>query len=528
MPIRLTFVMLLLSSSSSALADDAKQIFDSLYGQRIKAVKATADRADDHALARELLAAAGSSTDTPALLALMCEASYDLGSRHPDGFTTAAQAMTLLAESVEAQRTAAREKLVDVLMKQSRQGKPDKREAAGEELIDTLLSMGDEKMEAKKWTEAAGDYRRAQMIAAPKKSPMLETIKARLELASRRDRAEKQIARLSEKLLADANDSATAEEIVKLYVVEFDDAKSALPFLNRVKDEQLKKLVPLAAKALGDVAEDDCLELGEWFKSLANTRIASIDAALLRRAAASLDRYIASTSADALRRRKATLLRTVVGSSLEALGESGAVAIALAPSKPAPVPVPDPAPVPRPAPVPVPQANPNDPSAWRIAGELLGGKTTPQAQADIKLPDELQVTIGTKQFQISGEGKHATGTFLGVRCGHFGKAVLVPGKSLAGTMTCAVSADERHTGYQAFLTSKSEVAALDKFIPLKAGETYTWKLGRNGDDIRLVIADQKNEVLSDIAIPADQFVSLGFAATVRYRTFKADLTVTWK
>ena len=103
MLIRLTLVMVILSFASSALASEAQQVFDSLYGPRIKAVKASVDRADDHALAKELLTAAGNSTDTPALLALLCEASYDLSSRHADGFATAAQAMTLLAESVEAQ-----------------------------------------------------------------------------------------------------------------------------------------------------------------------------------------------------------------------------------------------------------------------------------------------------------------------------------------------------------------------------------------------------------------------------------------
>ncbi len=307
MPIRLILVMLL-SSSSSALADDAKQVFDSLYGPRIKAAKATADRADDHALAKELLASAGNSADTPALLALLCEASYDLGSRHPDGFTTAAQAMTLLAESVEAQRTGAREKLADVLMKQSRLGKPDERETAGEQLIDTLLAMGDEKLEMKKWTEATGDYRRAMTIATPRKSPKLETIKAKLDLATRRDRAEKQIARLNEKLLGDANDSATAQEIVKLYIVEFDDPKAALPFLNRTKDESLKKLVPLASGATESVSGDDHLALGEWYRSLAGPSPKASELPLLKRARDAFARAMASAELSAAAQGKTRLL----------------------------------------------------------------------------------------------------------------------------------------------------------------------------------------------------------------------------
>jgi len=319
MYIRLAIIVAFSSIALTALADDAQQVFDSIYGQRIKAAKASVSRDDDHALAKELVEAAGKSTDTPALLALMCEASYDLSNLHADGFATAAQAMSLLAESVESQRTSAREKLVDVLMKQSRLGKADEREVAGEALIDTLVLIGDEKMEAKKWNDAAGDYRRAQSIAASKKSPMLDTIKAKLDLASRRDRAEKQIARLSEKLLADANDSVTAEEIVMLYVVEFDDPKSALPFLNRIKDEQLKKLVPLAAKAVSDDAEGDCLELGEWYRGAAGKSGDETGRAMRLRSADYLARALASEKLTELQRKKAELLLKDVKSEIDRL-----------------------------------------------------------------------------------------------------------------------------------------------------------------------------------------------------------------
>ena len=302
------------SFTSFTFGDDAKQVFESLYGPRLKTVKASVDRADDHALAKELLATAGSSTDTPALLALMCEVSYDLSSKHADGFATAAQAMTLLAETDEAQRTGAREKLVDVLMKQSRLGKADEREAAGDQLIDTLLVMGDEKMEAKKWAEATGDYRRAMTIATPKKSLNLETIKAQLELATRRDRAEKQIARLNEKLLATANDSASAEEIVKLYIVEFDDPMASLPFLNRVKDEQLMKIVPLAAGVVSDLKEGEALELGEWYHGL--SKDAADKSVALKRASSYLAVYLSHPTGNELSRKKATLIQSEIAKQI--------------------------------------------------------------------------------------------------------------------------------------------------------------------------------------------------------------------
>ncbi len=127
----------------------------------------------------------------------------------------------------------------------------------------------------------------------------------------------KQIARLGEKLLADANDSATAEEIVKLYVVEFDDPKAALPFLNRVKDEQLKKLVALAA---GEPVEmGDHLALGQWYRTLAGVKPGIGEIPLLLHAEHHLHRFVTASETstaqtDALQVSKARLLLKEIGS----------------------------------------------------------------------------------------------------------------------------------------------------------------------------------------------------------------------
>lgn len=294
-----------------AQPDEAQQVFESLYGAKIKAAVGTIDRADDMALARELVDAAKASADTPALLALMCEAAHDLGQRHADGFGSAADAMALLAKQVESKRDGAREKLVDILTRQSRIGKPDERDAANTRLIDTLLAMGDQKMAQSQWSEAAVDYRRAMLAAATKKLPQTEAAKVKLESAMRRDRAAKQITRLTEKLLEDANDSASAEQIVRLHIVEFDDPKAALPFLNRVKDERLRSLLPAAADP--SLAKDqDLLPLGEWYRELAGPNPGPTELPLLRRASACLSQFMQSTSATSLAGRKAELVHKEV------------------------------------------------------------------------------------------------------------------------------------------------------------------------------------------------------------------------
>ncbi len=249
-------------------AAESKAVFDSLFSAKIKTVIATVDRADDIALAKEMLAIAKTSTNQPELLALLCDGAHDLAVRHADGFATAVEAQQLLAEHVETRRSTAQDKMITLLTRQMTAGKADEREPATESLIDLLMSMGDEKFEKKQYTEAAADYRRSVTVATQRKSTSLEEAKAKLEFAAARDRAVKNLARLQEKLLKDANDSATAEEIVKIYVIELDDPAGALPFLNRVKDEEMEKSVALASQDRSRLGETELLSLVEWYAAL--------------------------------------------------------------------------------------------------------------------------------------------------------------------------------------------------------------------------------------------------------------------
>jgi len=288
-----------------AIADEASQVFDSLYSVKIKQVAATSDRTDDIALAKEMLAVAKDGGSTPKLQALLCDAVGDLAGKHPDGFPTAIEAMQLLADSQEDQRDAARLKLIDLLTKQTRTGKAEERADASDALIDLLITIGDEKAEKKQYAEAAGDYRRANILATQSKSDSLDATKAKMEFAMSRDRTLKQISRLEEKLLKDAKDHATAEEIVKLYVSELDDPAEAAKYLDRANNEQLKRLVPIAAKPLHSIAEKELLSLGEWYSEMVGATNGSAKNAMLRRSVKYLTRYLESNTIDQLSRTKA-------------------------------------------------------------------------------------------------------------------------------------------------------------------------------------------------------------------------------
>ena len=309
-------------ASPPAQADDAQQVFDSLYAAKIKAAAGTIDRADDVALAGDLLAAAKTSTDTPGLLTLMCEAAHDLGQRHPDGFSAAADAMALLAEHVEAKRDAANDKLIDILTKQSRIGKVDEREAATQRLVDTLLAMGDAKMEAKKWSEAAADYRRAMLTAAPKKLPEAEVAKAKLEEATRLDRTTRQLSKLQQRLLENANDAAAAEEIARLYLLDLNEPGRTQEVASRVEDSTLKQVVELVNRPIRDLTTSDRLRLGEWYYNAAKSLRGIPKATTLHRADAHFGAALDDKQMDNLSRTKAELISKDIQAELASLVET--------------------------------------------------------------------------------------------------------------------------------------------------------------------------------------------------------------
>ncbi len=246
-------------------AEDAKAVFNSLYGERRKQVAATIGKADDLALAKDMLGVARSSTGTPELLVLLCDSAYELTAKNPDGYGVAAEAMTLLADNVAAMKTTARKKLIDVLTAQSRAGKAEERDAAGEKAIALLAAEGDERAAAKDWQGATAEYRRALAFALSKKSPASDEIKTKLEEAQRLERANAQIARLQERLLENATDAASATEAVRIFLLELDDPAGAARLAPRVGDAALKEMVALINRPTTELSAAEQIRVGEWY-----------------------------------------------------------------------------------------------------------------------------------------------------------------------------------------------------------------------------------------------------------------------
>lgn len=267
------FAVVLLSilcGVSSAAPLDAKKLFDDLYGRRVDAANRSLSRDDDVQLAAELLRVAKESDVQPALLELLCEQAYELGMKSKGGYGTAVESMRLLAASSEAKRTEAQTNMLDALNRQYLGSTGDERNTLGNALIDEYLQAGDAQMKAGDASAALTHYRKAALLAGRMRSPKSADAKARMESAVQRQRTERNIERLEQKLLRDANDTTSAKVLTMIYITERDDPGKAAKWAPRSGDDELKTMVPLAAKPFVQLDPKEKLKLGEWYKSLAD------------------------------------------------------------------------------------------------------------------------------------------------------------------------------------------------------------------------------------------------------------------
>jgi hypothetical protein len=102
--------------------------------------------------------------------------------------------------------------------------------------------------------------------------------------------------------------------------VDLDDPAEAARFLEGVEDASLLKYVPAAAKPLETVPEFACLELGEWYRSLADAAPPAAKPLMFARAKAYCERFLQLHTAEDLDRAKAALLLQKIAGEMQAAG----------------------------------------------------------------------------------------------------------------------------------------------------------------------------------------------------------------
>jgi len=307
LPSCLALWAVLLAGSLPALADEAADTFNKLYGEDLKRVAATPPPADDIALAKQMLEDAKKAGDQPAFLSLLCEKACELGARDASGYPTAIAAMDLLAGKVPEKKVECLQMNAGLYQKRYAAARGEAKAKAGEDAI-TALSALAEAQAAAGDAEAAGlTLRQAITVATVIKSDNKAALQARLENLAPRRRAQKQIAAIQAKLDAKPKDEASRKELVRLWLVEMDNPAEAAKFLDESLDEVTRKYVPAAAKPIEDAPEVACMELGDWYKGLADQAAPASKGAMLRRAQRYYERFLKLHPAADLGRTVATL-----------------------------------------------------------------------------------------------------------------------------------------------------------------------------------------------------------------------------
>ena len=301
------------------------------------------------AVEKELLAGASLVANQPELLAVICETAYDLGRVDPDGYATAVDAMSLLAKHVPAKLPDALEKIGDLYQRQFGAARGEEKNAIGAALIEIFQQQAALKIKAKQHDDATSLLRRAMNVARLIKSDKHDEIRDQLESLLERQKLQLRIDRLQADSGAAPNEQKL-QELIVLYIVELDDPGEASSFLLLSKDEALKKRVLLADDALSDVNEANALDMGEWYRGLANQASGTTaKRKMLTRATLYLKHFIALHGKEDLQTAKAQLMVNAMTPTLDKLG--GAVAVSI-PASSTRV-VDNPSPVPSPAPIPI-------------------------------------------------------------------------------------------------------------------------------------------------------------------------------
>jgi hypothetical protein len=265
-----------------AAADEAADAFNSLYGKDVKQAKATAGKADDVSLAKELLKAAKVLKGQVGLLGLLCEKAYELAAADAAGYDTAIRAMQFLAERAPEKQAAALGRIVPLRERQYRASRGIDRAEWAEELIQACLAAGEAEAGREQFAAAGRLYRKAAAVARKVRSERRGEIGSRLEQLTERRRVAGELKSMLRRLAANAGDVVARRRLVELYVVEYDQPAEAARLLKEkprgvslgrlpggLSEEALAQRLALAAGKLGDLSEAACLELGEWYRQLA-------------------------------------------------------------------------------------------------------------------------------------------------------------------------------------------------------------------------------------------------------------------
>lgn len=255
----------LAAAAAASGAQEPEKLFDELFGAEARKVAATGQTLDDVEFARKLLTSAETLTADKALAALLCQKACEFALKNPKGYPTVTKALGVLENSAGERIDQWQEIRLELYRRRYRLAKGTAKRAAGELLVTQGLLVGDAKAKAGQWDEAEKLYYQAVATAGYIRSSARDQAAEKLAYAKKMVTAQQ----LKAQLKAKPDNATVRSALVRLCVIELDDPAAAVPYINPSVDEVYRTYVPLAAKSRDDLPVQVCLELGNWYKSLA-------------------------------------------------------------------------------------------------------------------------------------------------------------------------------------------------------------------------------------------------------------------
>lgn len=270
MKTHLGVVILLALLSSRAAGETPEQLYEAAFGAETKAVLVTRATDDDLTLAAKLLAQAREATG-PAYRALLCGKAARVACIASEGLILIEESIKLLAEVAPADRAAGEECLggaCDALCRRFTEG--DTGLKANTLLLRAALVVGDGQAGRGLYEVAARTFAGASRLASAQNCPLRHLLDEKAGLAKARGEVEKRLTRFRDRLVASSKDTQAARILGLTHLTDLDDPTGARGYLEKAgTDPEMLPLLDLAVKAPGELADEDCQKLGNWYADLA-------------------------------------------------------------------------------------------------------------------------------------------------------------------------------------------------------------------------------------------------------------------
>jgi hypothetical protein len=239
-----------------------------------KQVAATSDKKDDEELARIILdgmkTVEGKTELKILAYAKACEIAISAGA-----WDTAGHAVDALIETAPERRPEWERMRLAFCLARYNSSRGEKRKSAAEAYVSQLILVGDAELAAGKGDKALAEYQRALAMARSNRMPVVEDILAKIRTTGEEISRRRRIEQLEKQLKDKSESKELRRSLVMEYVLALDDPAGALKRLSPNSDLELRTYITCAARPVGELSEDECLELADWYRGLASGAQAS-------------------------------------------------------------------------------------------------------------------------------------------------------------------------------------------------------------------------------------------------------------